>query len=100
MLLYVVSTWVIDAVHSEASFQVRLFGFARAGGRFDDFEGTTVTAANPLDSTVNTVIKTASVNTKNKRRDRNFHHDDFLTSSSTPRYLHLAGTPMSGGWCR
>jgi polyisoprenoid-binding protein YceI len=81
---YVAGTWVIGPVHSEASFQVRQFGVAKGRGRFEDFEGTIVTAENPLDSSVNAVIKTASVNTKNRRRDKHLRQDDFLNVEQYP----------------
>lgn len=80
---YVAGTWLIDTAHSEASFQARQLGVAKVRGRFDDFEGI-VTAENPLDSSVNAVIKTASVNTKNKHRDKHLHKDDFLNVEQYP----------------
>ncbi|HET8662641.1 MAG TPA: YceI family protein [Micromonosporaceae bacterium] len=81
---YLAGTWVIDAVHSDVSFQVRYFGVAKLCGSFDDFEGTIVTAENPLDSSVNAVIRTASVNTKNTARDDNLRQADFLDVDQYP----------------
>jgi polyisoprenoid-binding protein YceI len=81
---YVSNTWVIDTAHSDVSFQVRKLGFINVRGRFDDFEGTIVTAENPLDSTVNAYIKTASVTTKNKTRDTYVRNDDFLKVEEYP----------------
>lgn len=81
---YVAGTWVIDAAHSEACFEVRQFGISTVHGSFDDFEGTIVTAENPLDSSVNASLKTASVNTKNKRRDKHLRDDDFLKVETYP----------------
>jgi polyisoprenoid-binding protein YceI len=81
---YVAGTWVIDPVHSGVSFQARLLGIAKVRGRFDEFEGTIVTAENLLDSSVNAVVKTASVNTKNTRRDEHLRQDDFLNVEQYP----------------
>lgn len=81
---YVAGTWVIDTGHSDVSFQVRHLGVAKVRGRFDDFEGTIVTAENPLDSSVNAVIKTTSVNTNNQIRDENLRQDDFLNAEQYP----------------
>jgi polyisoprenoid-binding protein YceI len=81
---YVAGTWAIDTVHSVVSFQVRLLGVFKTRGAFDDFEGTIVTTENPLDSSVHAVIKTASVNTKNKRRDKDLHKDSFLNAGQYP----------------
>jgi polyisoprenoid-binding protein YceI len=67
---YVADSWVIDTVQSTVSFQARLFGVFKTRGTFDNFEGTIVTAENPLDSSANVIIKTGSVNTKNEKRDK------------------------------
>ncbi|WP_020673228.1 YceI family protein [Amycolatopsis nigrescens] len=81
---YAVGTWVIDTAQSEAGFEIRQFGFSKVRGSFTDFEGTIVTAENPLDSSVNAVMKTASIDTKNKKRDEHLHHDDFLGAEQYP----------------
>jgi polyisoprenoid-binding protein YceI len=81
---YTAGTWVIDTARSAVSFRVRFLGFATVRGTFDDFEGTIVLAENPLDSSVNAVIRTASVNTKNTSRDNHLRHDDFLNAELYP----------------
>jgi polyisoprenoid-binding protein YceI len=81
---YAAGTWMIDTAGSDVSFRVRQFGVATARGTFDDFEGTIVTAENPLDSSVNAVIRTASVNTRNPRRDKHLRTDDFLSVEQYP----------------
>jgi polyisoprenoid-binding protein YceI len=81
---YVAGTWAIDTAHSDVSFRVRLLGIAKVRGTFSDVAGTIVLADNPLDSSVNAVIKTASVTTKNKRRDEHLRHDDFLNAEQYP----------------
>ncbi|HZN19835.1 MAG TPA: YceI family protein [Micromonosporaceae bacterium] len=81
---YVAGTWVIDTARSDVSFQVRQLGVFTIGGTFDDFEGTIVTRENPRDSSVSAVIRTASVNTKNKIRDRHLRTDDFLKVEQYP----------------
>lgn len=81
---YVAGTWVIDSAHSDVSFWVRLLGFTKVRGTFDDFEGTIVLAEDPLDSSVNAVIKSVSVNTRNPRRDKDLQKDDYLGSEQYP----------------
>ncbi len=81
---YVTGTWTIDAVHSDVSFYVRHLGISKVRGHFAEFEGTIVTAADPLESTVNAVIKTASVNTKNDMRDDHVRGADFLDVEQFP----------------
>jgi polyisoprenoid-binding protein YceI len=81
---YTAGTWAIDTAHSEVSFQVRHLGVAKVRGGFDEYEATIVTAENPLDSSVNVVIKTASVSTKHGFRDENIKSDDFLGVEKHP----------------
>lgn len=81
---YVAATWTIDTVHSDVSFFVRHLGVSKVRGNFAAFGGTIVTAENPLESTVNAVIKTDSVNTNNETRDVHVRGGDFLDSENHP----------------
>ena len=81
---YVTGTWVIDTARSHVSFRAIQAGIFTVRGSFDDFEGTIVTAENPWDSSVSVVIRTASVNTKNNRRDKHLHTNDFLNPEQYP----------------
>jgi polyisoprenoid-binding protein YceI len=84
---YVAGTWGIDPAHSEVGFQARHLGIAKVRGNFDDYEGTIVTAENPLDSTVNVVVKTASVSTRQDFRDGNLKGNDFLHVEEYPEMV-------------
>jgi polyisoprenoid-binding protein YceI len=81
---YVAGTWVIDAARSDVSFRVRQAGISTVRGCFDEIEGTIVTAADPRDSSVTAVIRAASINTRNPRRDKHLRTDDFLASEQHP----------------
>jgi polyisoprenoid-binding protein YceI len=81
---YVAGKWAIDAVHSDVSFYVRHLGVSKVRGHFANFEGTIVTAENPLDSTVSAVIKTGSVSTNNESRDAHVRSADFLDTEQFP----------------
>lgn len=81
---YVAGTWAFDTAHSEVSFQVRHLGVAKVRGTFEEYEGTIVTAENPLDSSVNVVITTSSVSTRNKKRDAALQQEDFLHVEKFP----------------
>ena len=81
---YVAGTWTIDAVHSDVSFYVRHLGVSKVRGSFESFEGTIVTGENPLDSKVEAVIRTTSVNTKNEMRDNHVRSEDFLSVEQFP----------------
>jgi polyisoprenoid-binding protein YceI len=81
---YLTGTWTIDPVHSDASFTVRHLGVSKVHGRFDNVEGTIVTAENPLESSVTATIPAASVNTKNEQRDAHVRAEDFLDVDNHP----------------
>ncbi|WP_331766771.1 YceI family protein [Embleya sp. NBC_00896] len=88
---YIAGAWTIDQVHSDVSFSVRHLGIAKVRGRFDSFEGTIVTAENPLESSVNATIETASVNSNNTMRDDHIRNEDFLDAAGHPK-LTFAST--------
>ncbi|MFI1097416.1 YceI family protein [Streptomyces sp. NPDC020917] len=81
---YVAGTWTIDTVHSDVSFYVRHLGVSKVRGSFEAFEGTIVTGENPLDSKVEAVIRTTSVNTNNEMRDNHVRSADFLDAEQFP----------------
>lgn len=95
---YVTGTWVIDAARSDVSLQIRQAGFSTVRGRFDEVEGTIVTAADPRDSSVTAVISSTSVNTANKRRDEHLRTKDFLNVESHPTITFAStGVRTDGG---
>jgi polyisoprenoid-binding protein YceI len=75
---YVVGTWAIDTARSDVSFQIRQLGLSTVRGGFGAVEGTIVTAADPRRSSVSAVIRTASVTTDHRRRDKHLRTRDFL----------------------
>jgi polyisoprenoid-binding protein YceI len=81
---YIAGTWQIDPVHSEVSFVVRHMMVSKVRGRFDTFEGTIVTAPNPLDSTVTASIDLSSVNTGQEQRDAHIRSADFFEVDKHP----------------
>ena len=88
---YVAGTWTIDTVHSDVSFYVRHLGISKVRGHFTEFTGTVVTAENPLESTVNAVIRTGSVSTDNEARDAHVRSADFLDVDSFPEMTFTSG---------
>jgi polyisoprenoid-binding protein YceI len=81
---FVVGTWDIDPVHSEVSFVVRHMVVSKVRGRFDRFEGTIVTADDPLQSSVEATINAASINTNQEQRDAHIRSADFLDVDNHP----------------
>ena len=81
---YVAGTWTIDPVHSEVSFVARHMVVRKVRGRFDKFEGTIVTATDPLQSSVNATVDLSSVNTGEPNRDNHIRSADFFEVESHP----------------
>jgi polyisoprenoid-binding protein YceI len=81
---YVAGTWVIDPVHSEVSFVVRHMMVSKVRGRFDKFEGTFVTAEDPLQSTVTASVDLTSINTGQEQRDAHIRSADFFEVEKYP----------------
>ena len=81
---YVAGTWAIDPVHSEVSFVVRHMMVSKVRGRFDKFDGTIVTAADPLQSSVTASIDLSSVNTGSPDRDNHIRSADFFEVDKHP----------------
>jgi polyisoprenoid-binding protein YceI len=82
---YLPGTWDIDPVHSEVSFVVRHMVVSKVRGRFDTFEGTIVTGADPLGSSVEATIDAASVDTNQEQRDAHVRSADFLDAEQHPK---------------
>jgi polyisoprenoid-binding protein YceI len=70
-------TWTIDPSHSTVGFSVRHL-MSKVRGTFSDYAGEIVTSENPLESTVNVVIKTGSISTHNEQRDAHLRSADFF----------------------
>jgi polyisoprenoid-binding protein YceI len=81
---YVAGTWAIDPVHSEVSFVVRHMMVSKVRGRFDKFEGTIVTAEDPLASSVTASVDLSSINTGQEQRDAHIRSADFFEVEKYP----------------
>ena len=81
---YTTGTWTIDPVHSDISFTVRHMMVSKVRGSFKTFEGTIVTADNPLDSKVNVSIDLGSIDTNNADRDAHIRSADFFNVEKHP----------------
>jgi polyisoprenoid-binding protein YceI len=88
---YVAGTWAIDPVHSEVSFTVRHMMVSKVRGRFDTFEGTIVTTADPLSSSVTASVDLSSVNTGQEQRDAHIRSADFFEVEKHP-FMTFAST--------
>jgi len=91
---YVAGTWAIDPVHSEVSFTVKHMMVSKVRGRFDTFEGTIVTGADALSSSVTASVDLSSVNTGQEQRDAHIRSADFFEVEKHP-FMTFASTSVS-----
>lgn len=95
---YRVGTWVIDPTHTEVGFSVRHLAISKVKGKFESFEGTFVTAENPLDSTVTASADVASINTNQADRDGHLRTGDFFAAEEFPKLTFVStGVREEGG---
>jgi polyisoprenoid-binding protein YceI len=91
------TTFEIDAVHSQVMFKVRHLGLSTVTGRFGKFSGTfQMDPATGQAGAANLRIETASVNTDNERRDGHLRSADFFAADSFPT-ITFASTGITKG---
>lgn len=80
-----VAEYVIDTGHSQVIFKVKHLAISTVTGRFDTFEGTYKFDSEDIsNSSVETVINAASINTNEKDRDDHLRSNDFLDVEKFP----------------
>jgi polyisoprenoid-binding protein YceI len=89
--------WVIDTSHSEVGFQVRHL-MAKVRGSFGAFDGAVkIDPAKPEASTVSFVVKTASVNTNETKRDEHLRSADFFDAAAHPEIRFVSTSVRPAG---
>jgi len=89
---YLSGTWAVDPVHSEVGFSIRHLMVSKVRGRFSSFEGTFVTAEDPLASSVSASVDLTSIDTGNPDRDAHVRSADFLDVEHYPELtFHSTG---------
>lgn len=77
-------TWTIDVNHSELVFRIRHL-VSRVHGTFREWEGTiSADPANWDAGQVEITIQTASIDTRNERRDNHLRSTDFFDAATFP----------------
>ena len=78
------STYSIDTAHSNVGFKIRHL-VAKVSGSFNEFDGKITADFENLDnSSVEFVIKTASIDTANEKRDGHLRSPDFFDAENHP----------------
>lgn len=79
------ASYAIDPVHSSAEFSVKHMMVASSRGRFTDIEGSiSLDEADPTRSSVQAVIRTASVDTGVEFRDNDLRSENFFDVERYP----------------
>jgi polyisoprenoid-binding protein YceI len=82
--------WLIDPRRSSVEFRVGYFwGLLTVKGHFDDYHGELDLSANPA---IELTINAASVQTRNRTRDRHLRSADFFNTKEHPRVRFVADT--------
>jgi polyisoprenoid-binding protein YceI len=87
-------TYTVDTSHSELTFSVRHMMVSKVRGRFGDVEGTVTIGEDPLASTVEVRIATASIDTGTPDRDAHLTSPDFFDAETYP-YITFRSTGIS-----
>lgn len=91
-------TYAIDPDHSQVIFKVKHMGISTVTGRFDLVEGSyTFDEAEIDNSSVETTIQTASVNTNKQKRDDHLKSPDFLNVDKYPTITFKSKEVKKGG---
>ncbi|HEY5614567.1 MAG TPA: YceI family protein [Bacteroidota bacterium] len=77
--------WRTDKSHSNITFGIRHLVISEVVGNFGEWDVKVTSAKDDWsDATVEAVIKTASINTDNERRDNHLKSDDFFNAEQFP----------------
>ncbi|MDP4500420.1 YceI family protein [Nonomuraea turcica] len=88
-------TYNLDAAHTTIGFSVKHMMVSKVRGHFGDFSGSVTIAENPLESTAELTIKTASIHTGVADRDGHLRSDDFLSVEKFPEITFKSARVVS-----
>lgn len=78
-------TWTFDAAHSSVAFSIKHLAVSTTKGEFDKVDiKLTGDAKKPTTLAAEVTIQTASVNTKNEKRDEHLRAPDFFDAAQFP----------------
>ena len=79
------ATWKVDNTHSTVSFAVKYMGLSNVRGDFNEFDATvTFDESNPATFSVDATAQTASIDTRNEKRDGHLKSADFFDVENHP----------------
>mgnify|MGYP001172704074 CR=1 FL=1 len=91
------TTWKIDPAHTEVGFEVRHF-FSKVHGVFHDVDGTIVfDEADPAATRIDAIVKVASVDTGNEKRDGHLKSADFFNAEKDSTLAFKSSKTVKAG---
>jgi polyisoprenoid-binding protein YceI len=79
------TTWVIDPAHSNVGFSIKHLMIATVRGSFNQVQGTVkVDEHDPTSAEIDIAIATASVTTRDEKRDAHLRSPDFFDAERFP----------------
>jgi polyisoprenoid-binding protein YceI len=87
-------SWQLDPAHSQISFSVRHMMISNVRGRFENFTADVqADEEHPERSSIDVQIETASINTREQKRDDHLRSPDFFDAAQFP-HLHFKSTRL------
>ena len=78
-------SWTIDPYHTQIQFTARHMMISKVRGQFEKFSGTVnLDENNPVNTNLDIQIETASVNTREPKRDDHLRSADFFNAEAYP----------------
>jgi polyisoprenoid-binding protein YceI len=77
-------TWVVDPAHSSIEFSIKHMGIANVRGHFSEFEGKLEVKESLADSRAHGIVKAASIDSGEAKRDEHLRSPDFFDVEQFP----------------
>ncbi len=92
------STYKIDAAHSDITFKVKHMMITNVSGSFTKFDATMESeAADFSDAKISFEADTDSINTNNEQRDGHLKSDDFFAAEKFPKLSFVSSSLVKKG---
>ncbi len=92
------TTWKSDPSHASVQFALSHLMVSTVRGTFDEFRvSAVINETTPTESSVEVVIETASINTRNQKRDEHLRGADFFDVENHPKITFTSKTVTSAG---
>lgn len=88
-------SYAIDTSHTSVTFSVDHMGYSKVMGRFNELEGS-LNVADKKSSSLDVVIKSASVDTNHDKRDDHLRSPDFFNVKQFPTITFSSPVTLKG----